>query len=122
MTSPTTVMAAVVSRARVPPRAAGGRPRYAVPARADKGPAAEARGAGTRPHPTPLEAKTTRRIGRCCFSRGRSHDCPALFSAQLFEEGKETTTGLHFLSIQSGPEADAPDGFWLLKDFETVNR
>ena len=52
----------------------------------------------------------------------RIKDPQQALEAQLFEEGKETTTGLHFLSIQSGPEADAPDGFWLLKDFETVTR
>lgn len=38
--------------------------------------------------------------------------------AQLFEEGKGRTTGLHFLSVQTSAEADAPDGFWLLKDVE----
>ena len=38
--------------------------------------------------------------------------------AQLFEEGKERTSGLHFLSVQRDPEADEPDGFWLLKDTE----
>lgn len=52
----------------------------------------------------------------------RIKDPQQKLEAQLFEEGKETTNGLHFLSIQSGPEADAPDGFWLLKDFETVGR
>ena len=52
----------------------------------------------------------------------RIKDPQQALEAQLFEEGKESTEGLHFLSIQSGPEADAPDGFWLLKDFETCGR
>jgi len=52
----------------------------------------------------------------------RVKDPQQALEAQLFEEGKESTDGLHFLSIQSGPEADAPDGFWLLKDFETMGR
>jgi hypothetical protein len=36
--------------------------------------------------------------------------------AETFEEGKRALRGLHFLSVQSGPEAEQPDGFWLLKD------
>jgi len=52
----------------------------------------------------------------------RIKDPQQALEAQLFEEGKESTEGLHFLSIQSGPEADAPDGFWLLKDFESCGR
>ena len=39
---------------------------------------------------------------------------------QLFEEGKVSTAGLHFLSVQEGPDAEQPDGFWLLKDMEAT--
>jgi len=42
--------------------------------------------------------------------------------AQLFEEGKSRTAGLHFLSVQASAEADAPDGFWLLKDVAAEKR
>ena len=42
--------------------------------------------------------------------------------AETFEERKRATGGLHFLSIQSGPEAEQPDGFWLLRDIEAANR
>jgi len=38
--------------------------------------------------------------------------------AQLFEEGKVGTRGLHFLSVQASADADQPDGFWLMQDFE----
>jgi len=40
--------------------------------------------------------------------------------AQQYEESKMRTRGLHFLSVQNGPEADQPDGFWLLKDIESA--
>ena len=76
------------------------------------------------PPPPPARPPLTRRyplrLGRYLLARIK--DPQQKLEAQLFEEGKETTNGLHFLSIQSGPEADAPDGFWLLKDFETVGR
>ena len=42
--------------------------------------------------------------------------------AETFEESKSRTRGLHFLSVQSDPEADQPDGFWLLRDVESVAR
>ena len=42
--------------------------------------------------------------------------------AETFEQSKQRSRGVHFLSVQSGPEAEQPDGFWLLKDFETVKR
>lgn len=42
--------------------------------------------------------------------------------AQLFEEGKGRTAGLHFLSVQTSAEADAPEGFWLLKDIEAEKK
>ena len=38
--------------------------------------------------------------------------------AEAFEANKRMTRGLHFLSVQPGPEAEQPDGFWLLKDTE----
>ena len=68
----------------------------------------------------PLRRRPPLRPGRYLLARIK--DPQQKLEAQLFEEGKEATAGLHFLSIQSGPEADAPDGFWLLKDFETVGR
>ena len=40
--------------------------------------------------------------------------------AETFEESKADTRGLHFLSVQSGPEAEQPDGFWLLRDTEAA--
>ena len=42
--------------------------------------------------------------------------------AETFEEQKRATRGLHFLSIQSGPEAEQPDGFWLLRDIDVAAR
>lgn len=42
--------------------------------------------------------------------------------AETFEETKRRTRGLHFLSVQSGPEAEQPDGFWLLRDTEASAR
>jgi hypothetical protein len=41
---------------------------------------------------------------------------------ETFEESKRATRGLHFLSVQSGPEAEQPDGFWLLRDREAASR
>lgn len=38
--------------------------------------------------------------------------------ATQYEEQKLLTSGLHFLSVQRGPESEQPDGFWLLKDTE----
>ncbi|KAL1512119.1 hypothetical protein AB1Y20_005388 [Prymnesium parvum] len=38
--------------------------------------------------------------------------------ASQYEEQKLLTRGLHFLSVQSGPDSEQPDGFWLLKDTE----
>jgi len=40
--------------------------------------------------------------------------------AELFEEGKARTEGLHFISVQTNAEAESPDGFWLLKDVEVM--
>ena len=40
--------------------------------------------------------------------------------AETFEESKTRARGLHFLSVQSGPEAEQPDGFWLLRDMEAA--
>lgn len=42
--------------------------------------------------------------------------------AETFEESKQRARGLHFLSVQSGPEADQPDGFWLLRDVDAAAR
>lgn len=42
--------------------------------------------------------------------------------AETFEESKTRARGLHFLSVQSGPEAEQPDGFWLLRDVEAAAR
>ena len=49
-----------------------------------------------------------------------SHPPRFLSTWQLFEEGKVSTAGLHFLSVQEGPDAEQPDGFWLLKDMEAA--
>jgi RNA-binding protein Tab2/Atab2 len=38
--------------------------------------------------------------------------------ANIFEEGKETLGGLHFISVQQD-ENDDPAGFWLLRDLPT---
>lgn len=37
--------------------------------------------------------------------------------AQMFEKGKSEANGYHFLSIQSSPEAEDVQGFWLLRKF-----
>ena len=42
--------------------------------------------------------------------------------AETFEGSKTRARGLHFLSVQSGPEAEQPDGFWLLRDVEAAAR
>jgi len=42
--------------------------------------------------------------------------------AETFEEAKRSTSGLHFLSIQGGADAEQPDGFWLLRDNEAAGR
>lgn len=42
--------------------------------------------------------------------------------AETFEASKLGTRGLHFLSVQSGAEAEQPDGFWLLRDMEAAGR
>jgi hypothetical protein len=38
--------------------------------------------------------------------------------AQLFEKAKIAANGYHFLSVQSSPDAEEPDGFWLLRQFK----
>lgn len=38
--------------------------------------------------------------------------------AQLFEKGKASQNGYHFLSVQFSPEADEVEGFWLLREFK----
>jgi hypothetical protein len=42
--------------------------------------------------------------------------------AETFEQSKQRSRGVHFLSVQSGPEAEQPDGFWLLRDVEILMR
>ena len=37
--------------------------------------------------------------------------------AQIFEKGKETANGYHFISVQDSPEAEDVQGFWLLRKF-----
>lgn len=37
--------------------------------------------------------------------------------AQMFEKGKAEVEGYHFLSVQSSPEAEDVEGFWLLRQF-----
>jgi hypothetical protein len=37
--------------------------------------------------------------------------------AQIFEKTKSASNGYHFLSIQSSPESEDVEGFWLLKQF-----
>ena len=34
--------------------------------------------------------------------------------ADLFEAGKADVNGLHFLAVQVTPDAERPDGVWLL--------
>ena len=45
-----------------------------------------------------------------------------VLEAETFEESKGRVRGLHFLSVQNGPEAEQPDGFWLLRDMEAANK
>merc|ERR1719353_290082 len=45
-----------------------------------------------------------------------------VMEAETFEKQKYAAAGLHFLAIQSGPEADEPEGFWLLRDIEVAAR
>ena len=47
---------------------------------------------------------------------------PQTLEAETFEESKTRARGLHFLSVQSGPEAEQPDGFWLLRDVDAAAR
>jgi len=42
--------------------------------------------------------------------------------AETFEESKARMRGIHFLSVQSGPSSEQPDGFWLLRDTEAAGR
>lgn len=36
---------------------------------------------------------------------------------QIFEKGKSEAEGYHFLSVQSSPESEEVEGFWLLRQF-----
>jgi len=38
--------------------------------------------------------------------------------AQIFEKGKSEAAGYHFLSVQSSPDAEEVQGFWLLRQFD----
>lgn len=38
--------------------------------------------------------------------------------AQIFEKGKVEAKGYHFLSVQSSPESEDVQGFWLLRQFD----
>jgi len=38
--------------------------------------------------------------------------------AQIFEKGKNEAAGYHFLSVQSSPDAEEVQGFWLLRQFD----
>lgn len=40
-----------------------------------------------------------------------------LAEAQGYEKAKQNANGVHFIGIQSHPQADSFTGFWLLKDF-----
>jgi hypothetical protein len=40
-----------------------------------------------------------------------------LVKAQEYEKAKQQANGVHFIGIQSDPQADSFTGFWLLKDF-----
>ena len=44
----------------------------------------------------------------------RVHTEGKVKQAASFESGKLLVAGLHFLAVQSGPDAQEPDGFWLL--------
>lgn len=39
--------------------------------------------------------------------------------ARVFEKGKASSNGYHFLSVQAGPDADGVEGFWLLREFDS---
>lgn len=38
--------------------------------------------------------------------------------AQIFEKGKTSASGYHFISVQEDPESENVDGFWLLRQFD----
>ncbi|MEM8779449.1 MAG: Tab2/Atab2 family RNA-binding protein [Cyanobacteria bacterium P01_G01_bin.49] len=44
------------------------------------------------------------------------NNAPSLSEAKGFEASKEKAQGVHFLAIQSSPDAQSFAGFWLLKD------
>ena len=37
--------------------------------------------------------------------------------AQMFEKGKAEAAGYHFISVQSIPDSEEVEGFWLLRQF-----
>jgi hypothetical protein len=40
--------------------------------------------------------------------------------AQIFEKGKTGTKGYHFISVQESPESEEVNGFWLMREFDTL--
>lgn len=40
--------------------------------------------------------------------------------AQIFEKGKTTSEGFHFISVQESPESEDVEGFWLMREFDTL--
>ena len=44
-----------------------------------------------------------------------------VLEAESLEKQKFAARGLHFLAIQTGPEAEQPEGFWLLRDIEVAH-
>ena len=63
---------------------------------------------------------TPRSASSCCETRMRTPT--QVLEAETFEESKGRVRGLHFLSVQNGPEAEQPDGCWLLRDTEAANK
>ena len=40
--------------------------------------------------------------------------------AQIFEKGKTSAAGFHFISVQESPESEDVEGFWLMREFNTL--
>lgn len=40
--------------------------------------------------------------------------------AQIFEKGKTSCGGYHFISVQESPESEDVEGFWLMREFDTL--
>ena len=79
--------------------------------------------AGIRPPCPPDRPAPTWQVGLDTqYLLARMRTPTQTLEAETFEESKSRTRGLHFLSVQEGPEADQPDGFWLLRDMEAATR